>query len=199
MPPSFLEESRKAALEAYEREPVPTWRRSGFWTTTLRKLRLDELGPRHYDPVDSLEELPPVVADALGDDELAGVIVQRGATTVYSELAEEGVILTSLERAAEEHTELVERFYMRRLSHEEGKFQAATAALWTGGAFLYVPPGVKVERPIQIVWLIDEPGIAQYAQTLAIVDETAECSIREYCLAPDFEGQALHSGAFELY
>jgi Fe-S cluster assembly scaffold protein SufB len=199
MPPSFLEESRRAALEVYEREPVPTWRRSGFWTTTLRKLRLDELGPRHYDPVESLDELPPVVTDALGDDELAGLIVQRGATTVYSELAEEGVILTSLERAAEEHTELVERWYMRRLSHEEGKFPAATAALWTGGAFLYVPPGLKLERPIQVVWLIDEPGTAQYAQTLGIVDETAECSIREYCLAPDFEGQALHSGAFELY
>jgi len=101
MPPSFLEESRKAALEVYEREPIPTWRRSGFWTTTLRKLRLDELGPRHYDPVESLDELPAVVTDALGDDELAGVIVQRGATTVYSELADEGVILTSLERAAE--------------------------------------------------------------------------------------------------
>jgi Fe-S cluster assembly protein SufD len=199
MPPSFLEEARRAALEVYEREPVPTWRRSGFWTTTLRKLRLDELGPRHYDPVESLDELPAVVTDALGDDDLAGVIVQRGATTLYSELAEEGVILTSLERAAEEHTELVERWYMRRLSHEEGKFPAATAALWTGGAFLYVPPGVKVERPIQIVWLIDEPGTAQYAHTLGIVDETAECSIREYCLAPDFEGQALHSGAFELY
>jgi Fe-S cluster assembly scaffold protein SufB len=199
MPPSFLEQSRRAALEVYEREAVPTWRRSGFWTTTLRKLRLDELGPRHYDQMESRDELPAVVTDALGDDDLAGLIVQRGATTVYSELAEEGVILTSLERAAEDHTELVERFYMRRLSHEEGKFPAATAALWTGGAFLYVPPGVKVERPIQVVWLIDEPGTAQYAHTLGIVDETAECSIREYCLAPDFEGQALHSGAFELY
>jgi Fe-S cluster assembly protein SufD len=149
--------------------------------------------------VESLDELPAVVTEALGDDELAGAIVQRGATTVYSELAEEGVILTSLERAAEEHTELVESYYMRRLSHEAGKFEAATAALWTGGVFLYVPPGTVVERPIQIVWLIDEPGTAQYAHTLAIVDETAECSIREYCLAPDIDGQALHSGALELY
>ena len=57
MPPSFLEERRKSALEVYEREPVPTWRRSGFWTTSLRNLKLDELGPRHYDAVGSFEEL----------------------------------------------------------------------------------------------------------------------------------------------
>ena len=56
MPRSYMEERRHAALEVYEREPVPTWRRSGFWTTTLRHLRLDELEPRHYDPVDSFEE-----------------------------------------------------------------------------------------------------------------------------------------------
>src|SRR3954449_9133311 len=71
VPPSFLEERRKAALEVYEREPVPTWRRSGFWTTTLRHLRLDELEPRHYDPVDSIDELPSVVLDALDSEELA--------------------------------------------------------------------------------------------------------------------------------
>jgi Fe-S cluster assembly scaffold protein SufB len=203
MPASFLDESRKAALEFYEREPVPTWRRSGFWTTTLRHLRLEELGPRHYEPVDSLEEVSSVVAEAIGGGDLAGVAVQRGATSVFSwtdpAVAESGVVLTSLERAVDEHPELVERFYMRRLSHEEGKFPAATAAFWTGGAFLYVPPGVRVERPIQMVWLIDEPGTAQYAHTLGVVDEGGECAVREYCLAPDFEGQALHAGAFELY
>jgi Fe-S cluster assembly protein SufD len=203
VPASFVEDSRKAALEAYEREPVPTWRRSGFWTTTLRKLRLDELEPRHYEPVESLEELPDVAIEALGDEELAGLVVQRGASTVLSRLdpaaAEQGVIVTSLEQAVEEHTELVERWYMRRLSHEEGKFQAAAAAFWTGGAFVHVPKGVRLEKPIQVVYLIDEPGTAQYARTLAVVGEFAECSVREYCLAPDFEGQALHAGGFELY
>jgi Fe-S cluster assembly protein SufD len=203
VPASFVEDSRKAALEAYEREPVPTWRRSGFWTTTLRKLGLDELEPRHYEPVESLEELPDVAIEALGDEELAGLVVQRGASTVLSRLdpaaAEQGVIVTSLEQAVEEHTELVERWYMRRLSHEEGKFQAAAAAFWTGGAFVHVPKGVRLEKPIQVVYLIDEPGTAQYARTLAVVGEFAECSVREYCLAPDFEGQALHAGGFELY
>ena len=203
MPSSFLEDRRRAALEVYEREPVPTWRRSGFWTTTLRHLKLDELEPRRYDPVESRDELPDVVREALGDEQLAGLVVQRGASTIFSWLdpaeAEKGVVLSSLERAAEEHAELVEQWYMRRLSENEGKFPAATAALWTGGAFIHVPREVRVERPIQVVYLIDEPGTAQYAHTLGVVEEFAECSVREYCLAPAIDGQALHSGAFELY
>jgi Fe-S cluster assembly protein SufD len=200
----FVEERRRAALEVYEREPIPHWRRSGFWTTSLRGLRLDELEPRRYEPVESLEALPPVVAEAVGEpSELGGLIVQRGASTVLSwvdpEVAEQGVVLTSLERAVDDHRELVERWYMRRLSEQEGKFPAATAAFWTGGAFLSVPPTVVVEKPLQIVYLIDETGVAQYAHTLGVVGELSQCRIREYDLAPDFEGQALHAGAFELY
>ena len=226
MPASFVEDGRARALEAYEGAPVPTWRRSGFWTTNLRGLRLDELQARRYEPVAALDELPEVVTAALpemadgrwqtadgdegsngggqtGGPRLAGLIVQRGASTVYSSLdpalREQGVIVTSLERAVEEHPELVEQWYMRRLSHDEGKFSAATAAFWSGGAFLHVPRGVRVEHPIQVVYLIDEPGTAQYAHTLGAVGEFAECAVREYCLAPDIDGQALHSGAFELY
>ncbi len=226
--PGFLEERRRAALEVYEREEIPTWRRSGFWTTHLRGLHLDELEVRRYEPYGSAEELPQVAADALpelrspdaaqtadGDGQalaepdaadaagLSGLIVQRGGSTVYSwidpEAAERGVVLSSLEEAVTEHAGLVEQWYMRRLSHEEGKFQAASAAFWTGGAFVHVPRDVRLERPLQVVYLIDEPGTAQYAHTLGIVEEHAECAVREYCLAPDFEGQALHAGAFELY
>ena len=196
----MLDERRKAALQVYEREEIPTWRRSGFWTTTLRDLRLDELEPRRYEPVD---EPPEIVRDHLGDEQHAGLIVQHGASTVHTHLdpeaAEQGVIVMPLEQAAEEHPELLERWFMKRLSHEDGKFSAAAAAFWTGGAFVYVPRKVRLEKPLQVVWLIDEPGTAQYAHTLAIVDEFAECSLREYCLGADFEGQALHAGGFELY
>jgi Fe-S cluster assembly scaffold protein SufB len=197
---TWLDEKRSAARAAYEAEEVPTWRRSGFWTTSLRKLDLDSLEPRSYEPV---EELPAIVAEAIGDDDLGGLVVQRGAGTIHTslhpELAEQGVIVTSLERAVEEHSELVREWYMRRLSHEEGKFPAASAAFWTGGVFVHVPRGVKVEKPIQSVYLVDEPGIAQYAHTLVVIGETAECSFREYCLGGPFEGQALHAGGFELY
>jgi FeS assembly protein SufD len=193
---NLVEERRKAALEVFEREPLPTWRRSGFWTTTVRKLALDELEPRRYEP---LEELPEIVRQDLGDEEHAGLIVQRGASVVYSDVADERILMMPLEQAVEEHPDLVEEYFAKRLPYDEGKFAAATAAFWTGGVFVHVPKNVQVEKPIQVVWLIDEPGTAQYAHTLAVVGDLAECRIREYFVAPDFEGQALHAGAFELY
>ena len=196
MPAEFVETRRKAALEVFENEPLPTWRRSGFWTTTVRKLALDELEPKRYEP---LEELPEIVRQDLGDEEHAGLIVQRGASVVYSHVADERILMMPLEQAVEEHPDLVEEYFAKRLPHDEGKFAAATAAFWTGGVFVHVPKNVQIEKPIQVVWLIDEPGTAQYAHTLAVVGELAECRIREYFVAPDFEGQALHAGAFELY
>ena len=196
MPAEFVETRRKRALEVYDSEPLPHWRRSGFWTTSLRKLALDELESRRYDPAD---ELPEIVHDHLGDEEHAALIVQRGANVVYSHVADPSITVMPLERAVEEQPELVERWFAKRLPHDEGKLEAGTAAFWTGGVFVHVPKEVRVEQPIQAVWLMDEPGTAQWAHTLVLVEEFAECSIREYHLAPDFEGQALHAGAFELY
>ncbi|MGE5635892.1 MAG: hypothetical protein ACM3UV_02960, partial [Nocardioidaceae bacterium] len=136
MPASFVEERRRAALEAFEREPLPTWRRSGFWTTSVRKLELDALDARRYEPVASADELPEIVREHLRDDEEhAGLLVQRGASTILAhvdpEAAAQGVIVMPLERAVIDHPELVQRWYMKRLSHDEGKFQAASAAFWT--------------------------------------------------------------------
>jgi Fe-S cluster assembly scaffold protein SufB len=187
----LVEERRRAALEVFEAEPLPTWRRSGFWTTSLRGLELDALEPKRYEP--GLPELD------LGDEEHAALIVQRGASVVHTHVADERLIVMPLEQAVEEHPDLVEPYFGRRLPHDEGKFPAGTAAFWTGGVFIHVPKNERIEKPIQVVWLIDEPGTAQWAHTLAVVGEHAECKIREYFLAPDLEGQALHSGAFELY
>jgi len=187
----LVEDRRRAALEVYEREPVPTWRRSGFWTTTLRGLDLDALEPKRYEP--GLPELD------LGDEEHAALIVQRGATVVHTHVADERITVMPLERAVEERPERVAAYFGRRLPYDDGKFAAGTAAFWTGGVFIDVPPNERIERPIQVVWLIDEPGTTQWAHTLAVVGEHAECRIREFFLAPDFDGQALHSGAFELY
>jgi Fe-S cluster assembly protein SufD len=186
-----VEDRRRAALEAFEAEGVPTWRRSGFWTTSLRGLELDSLEPRRYEP--GLPELD------LGDDEHAALIVQRGASVVHTDLQDERIVVMPLEQAVEEHEELVREHFAQRLPHDEGKFQAGTAAFWTGGVFVHVPKGVRVEKPIQIAWVIDEPGTVQWAHTLVVVGEHAECRIREFFLGGDFDGQALHSGAFELY
>ena len=146
---------------------MPTWRRSGFWTTSLRGLDLDALEPKRY-------ERAGCRSSSLGDEEHAALIVQRGATVVHTDVADERIIVMPLEQAVEEHEELVREYFAKRLPHDEGKFAAGTAAFWTGGVFIHVPKDVQVEKPIQVVWLIDEPGTAQWAHTLAVVGEHAE-------------------------
>ena len=191
---------RKAARDAYRAAPLPSWRRSGFWTTNLRDLDLDALEV-HHPGADSGR--PAVVADALGDEPLAGLLVQNGGDVVEvaldAELAERGVVLCSLEEAMESHGDLVREHFMSRLTYERDKFEAAAAAFWTGGAFLHVPPDLVVERPFQIVYAIDRPGSAQYAHTLAIGGRGSDFRLREYDLGGGFDGQALHAGQFELY
>ena len=189
---------RERAREAFETLELPYWRRSGFWQTSFANLDLATLGPvaREADPT----AVPEIVSGRAN----AGVLVQRDASVVHveldAELAERGVILCSLEEAAGAHTELFERYFMRRLLLDRDKLEAASAAFWSGGAFLYVPPGLSIENPFQIVYEIGAAGSAQYAHTLAIVDRTAEIRLREYDLAgAAFEGDALHAGQFELY
>ena len=194
MPPSFIEDRRKAALAVYEAEEVHTWRRSGFWTTSLRNLDVDALEPRRYEDFDSA-----VVNEHLGGEEHAALIVQHGASVVHTDVSDDRITVMPLEQAVEEHPDLVEEWFAKRLPHDEGKFPAGNAAFWTGGVFVHVPANVQIEKPIQAVWLIDEPGTVQWAHTLVVVGENAECKVREYFLVPDFEGQALHAGAFELY
>jgi Fe-S cluster assembly protein SufD len=191
-----LAELREQARTAYEALALPTWRRSGFWRTSLDEVDLDALAIRAYPPDDARPE-------AVGDGPTAGLLVQRGGSVVHVELAPElasaGVILCSLEDAARDHGELFSRYFMRRLLLDRDKLEAASAAFWTGGAFLYVPPGLVVEDPFQIVYEIPEPGTAQYAHTLAIGDRSSNFRLREYDLAPDFDGPAVHAGQFELY
>jgi Fe-S cluster assembly protein SufD len=191
-----LEELRALALAAHDRLGLPTWRRSGFWRTTLDELDFPALRNRTYAPEATL----PAV---LGDGPRAGALVQRGGSVVHVELdptlAAAGVILCSLEDAAHDHPDLFARYFMRRLTLDRDKLEAAGAALWTGGAFLYVPPGLAVEHPFQLVYEITEPGTAQYAHTLAIGDRQTDFRLHEYDLGADFDGQALHAGQFELY
>ena len=100
--------------------------------------------------------------------------MQRGANVVHTDVADDRLIVMPLEQAVEEHEELVREYFAKRLPHDEGKFAAGTAAFWTGGVFVHVPEDVQIEQPIQIVWLIDEPGTAQWAHTLVVVGEHAE-------------------------
>jgi Fe-S cluster assembly scaffold protein SufB len=193
-----LAQLREAALKVYESSELPVWRRSGFWSTTLQDLDLEALET-------SVQEdgVPNVVTRTLPSRPRAGRIVQSAGAVVQveldAELAAKGVILCSLEQAFEQHTELVCEWYSKRLPIDRHKLEAANAALWTGGAFLYVPHGVVVEQPFEIVYAIDRAGVAQYGRTLVLGGPTSEFRVHEYELAEDFEGQALHAGAFECY
>jgi Fe-S cluster assembly protein SufD len=205
-----LAQLRADAQAAFERLELPIWRRSGFWTTSLQSLDLDLLRPSgdgdgggDRDGAAAGAGVPDVVRRTLPDRTRAGRIVQSADAVVELELdpalAEQGVILCSLEDAFREHSGLVAPWYSRRLTIDRHKLEAANAAFWRGGAFLYVPPGIVVQAPFEIVYAIDRPGVAQYGRTLVLGGSTSEFRVHEYDLAEDFEGQALHAGAFELY
>lgn len=203
MPLDAIAADRKAALEIYQQEPVPQWRRSGFWTTSLRTLDLDALQTRTYGAVSEREELPEAVRTLLGDQQLAGLVVLRGGSVIYTEVSEaaaaQGVVVCSLEDGFEKHFATADQWYGKRIGHDEGKFAAANAALWTGGAFIHVPADVSVDGPLQVVNLIDEAGTAQYARTLVVIEHGAKAYVREYNVSAGFAGQALHAGALEMF
>lgn len=199
-----LAQLREAALKVYESSELPVWRRSGFWSTSLQSLDLDAL--RTSVPSDEdrqVDGVPEIVSGTLPDRPRAGRLVQSAGAVVQVELdetlAERGVILCSLEQAFEQHGELVSAWYSKRLPIDRHKLEAANAAFWTGGAFLHVPEGVAVEHPFEIVYAIDRAGVAQYGRTLVLGGPMSDFRVQEYDVAADFEGQALHAGAFELY
>jgi Fe-S cluster assembly scaffold protein SufB len=195
-----LSELRAEARRAYDAAELPVWRRSGFWTTNLTALDLDSLSAQRA-PAE--RGVPAVVTRTLPERRVAGRIVQSDGAVVALELdpalREQGVILERLEDAFERHPELVAAHFSKRLTIDRHKLEAANAAFWSAGAFLYVPKGLVVEAPFEVVYAIDSPGVAQYGRTLIVGAESSEFRVHEYDLAEDFEGQALHAGAFELY
>jgi Fe-S cluster assembly scaffold protein SufB len=196
-----LEELRAAALESFEASELPVWRRSGFWTTSLQALDLEALDAHPDSAVPGV--VPDVVQRTLPQRPRAGRLVQSAGVVVHVDLApelqERGVILCSLEDAFRDHPDLVAPWYSKRLTIDRHKLEAANAAFWSGGAFLHVPDGVVVEEPFEIVYAIEEPGVAQYARTLVLGGQSSDFRVHEYDLGEEFEGQALHAGAFELY
>jgi Fe-S cluster assembly scaffold protein SufB len=206
-----LAQLREAALKSYETSELPIWRRSGFWTTSLQGLDLEALeAPPGAGVTDAHAEdggagraEPAVVRRTLPERARAGRIVHADGSVVgielHPELRAQGVILCPLEEAFREHPDLVAPWYSKRLTIDRNKLEAANAAFWAGGAFLHVPAGVVVREPFEIVYAIERPGVAQYARTLVVGGEQSEFRVHEYDLAEDFDGQALHAGAFELY
>lgn len=205
--PGWLRDRRLAAWDVYERVPLPStkleeWR----YTDIKRALKIEALElaePRRVRL--RPDQLPGLMQQAMEEDRAsAGRLAQVDADVVHveldPELAAKGVILCDLGTAAREHEEIVERHLATdALPAERGKFMALSAALWTGGTFLYVPAGVHVDLPVRVTRWISGAGTAVLPRTLIVAEAGSHVNYVEETLSDDFAGQVLSCDAVEVY
>lgn len=136
-------------------------------------------------------------------DSLAGVGAQYDSEVVYhsvrEELTKQGVVYTDMESALREYEHMVREYFMKLVPPREHKFAALHGAVWSGGSFVYVPPGVEVDIPLQSYFRLNSPGSGQFEHTLIIVDKGAKLHFIEGCSAPKYNVTNLHAGCVELY
>ncbi len=176
--PAWLLEKRLQAWETFEATPTPLGRRGDLGTLRMfSNFKFQELKP--YAPTSEDAELPTPIAQSLEAalvDQRSGLIVQRNASVVRTELSadlkQRGVILTDLETAVREYPTLVQPYLLTDcVPAATDKYTALHAAFWSGGIFLYVPKGVEIENPFLTQIWIDEPGTASFVHTLIVADE----------------------------
>ena len=206
--PEWMKDFRLKALEVYEKLELPTW------GPDLSELNMDDIAT-YVRPKSKMtgnwDEVPEDIKntfDKLGIPEaekksLAGVGAQYDSEVVYhsmkNELLEQGVIYTDMETAVREYPDLVKAHFMKCVPVYDHKFVALHGAGWSGGSFVYVPKGVKVEIPIQSYFRLNSPESGQFEHTLIIVDEGASLHFIEGCSAPKYNKVNLHAGCVELY
>ena len=203
--PEWLRRRRLDAWSAYERTPLPTTRLEEWRYTDLsRLLKLDELalGGPGEETADS-PVLPQELRQTMDVDwAAAGHLVEVDGKVVHTdlleELAEQGVVLTSLQAGLESHGELLEDQLGAALPGESGKFQALNGALWSDGVLLVVPRGVRVELPIRVSRWLSQAGSAHFSRTLILAREGSEVSYVDEILSPDLEKQSLFSSGVEV-
>ena len=207
--PAWMLEKRLKALALFQKTAMPTWGPS------LAKLDLDQI--TYYVRPDareatSWEEVPDEIRktfEKLGIPEaertaLSGVGAQFDSDIVYHNLKKEwedkGVIFENMDTAVKTHPELVKKHFMTDcIPIHDHKFIMLHAAVWSGGTFIYVPPGVKVNVPLQAYFRMNQESGGQFEHTLIIVDEGASVDYIEGCSAPRFAANALHAGCVELH
>ncbi|MDE0189315.1 MAG: Fe-S cluster assembly protein SufB, partial [bacterium] len=133
---------------------------------------------------------------------LAGVTAQYESEVVYhrnrEDLEEMGVLFCDMDTAVREYPELVKKYFGTVIPPNDNKFAALNSAVWSGGSFIYVPPGVHVEQPLQAYFRINSENMGQFERTLIIVDEGAYCHYVEGCSAPVYTTDSLHSAVVEI-
>jgi Fe-S cluster assembly protein SufB len=205
--PEWMTERRLKALRYFERRPMPTW------GGDLSGIDFNNIF-YYIKPIDkqvsAWDQLPDSVKatyDKLGIPEaerkyLAGVTAQYESEVVYhrnrDELAREGVLFCDMDTALREYPDLVKQYFGRIIPPNDNKFAALNSAVWSGGSFIYVPPGVKVEMPLQAYFRINAENMGQFERTLIIADEGAQVHYIEGCSAPVYTTDSLHSAVVEI-
>lgn len=207
--PDWMRNFRLHSLEIYNKKKVPDWGPS------IEGLNMDQI-VTYVRPntkmQGSWDEVPEEIKDTferLGIPQaerksLAGVGAQYDSELVYhnvkAEVAAQGVVYSDLESALwGEYAELIRSHFMKLVPPTDHKFAALHGAVWSGGSFVYVPKGVKVEIPLQSYFRLNAAGAGQFEHTLIIVEEGAYLHFIEGCSAPKYNVANLHAGCVELY
>ena len=207
--PEWMLDHRLKALKVYESKPMPTW---GGNLSDLDAV-LDEIY-FYVRPQDRMEhswdDVPEEIKDTfekLGIPEaerkvLAGVGAQYESEMVYHSLREEwekqGVIFDSIEDGLKNHPDLFREYFGTIIPTQDNKFAAMNAAVWSGGSFVYIPPGVHLDTPLQAYFRVNQERMGQFERTLIICDEGASAHYIEGCTAPVYSTESFHSGVIEI-
>jgi len=205
--PEWMLEFRLKALDHYLARPMPNW------GGDISKLDLENIY-YYVRPAEgesrTWDDVPDTIKqtfDKLGIPEaeqkfLSGVGAQYESEMVYhsikEHLASQGVIFLSIEEGLRQHPDLFREHFSKVIPITDNKFAALNSAVWSGGSFVYVPPGVKVELPLQAYFRLNVANIGQFERTLIIVDEGAQVHYVEGCTAPTYSTDSLHSGVIEI-
>ena len=207
--PVWMQNFRLESLQIYNEMKVPDWGPS------IEGLNMDDIvtyvrpntkmsakwSDVPEDIKDTFEKLGIPQAERKS---LAGVGAQYDSELVYhnvrEEVAAQGVVYTDMESALTgEYADMVKKHFMKLVTPRDHKFAALHGAVWSGGSFVYVPPGVSVEIPLQSYFRLNAPGAGQFEHTLIIVDEGAYLHFIEGCSAPKYNVANLHAGCVELF
>ncbi|BCW94169.1 MAG: Fe-S cluster assembly protein SufB [Thermoanaerobaculum sp.] len=207
--PEWMRQLRHKALDIFFEKPMPSWGNQEL----LGRIDFDEI--TYYAraterPEKSWDDVPENIKrtfDRLGIPEaerkfLAGVSAQYESEVVYhsvkKELEEQGVIFLDMDSGLREHEDIVRQYFGTVIPPNDNKFAALNTAVWSGGSFIYVPPGVEVAIPLQAYFRINAERMGQFERTLIIADEGAKVHYIEGCTAPVYSSSSLHSAVVEL-
>ncbi|MBV8957259.1 MAG: Fe-S cluster assembly protein SufB [Actinobacteria bacterium] len=206
--PEWMLKFRLRALRHFERKPMLAWFAQNMPDIDFQDIYY-YIKPTagQVDEWDELPEQMKATYEKLGIPEaerkyLAGVTAQYESEVVYhrnrEELEAQGILFSDMDTALREHPEIVKKYFGTIIPPGDNKFAALNTAVWSGGSFIYVPPGVKCEMPLQAYFRINSENAGQFERTLIIADEGAQVHYIEGCSAPVYTSDSLHSAVVEL-